>query len=213
MIQKKQQERKLIEDTLATFIDFYIRTRPQFHSGKPLTFQCPLSDLQQELAVKSNLKKLNQYLPISLEGYLRLQDRFILDKSQEFVQLKYKTPFRGSHEVFFMIGHFSCYKCKKKWKDDESMVDQLKKCPKCEALCYPYLQLPHAFQQDRLPTSEESHAKVAHDCTSCTKCQELGRICIPTMYYASNDHNSSASASNPNANIAIESTEANTRCQ
>lgn len=183
IITKQYQEHQKIIDAMVSFIDFYIRTRPYFHSGKPLTCKCPLHELRQELAIMNYIKKLNKYQPMTLEQFVRQQVQFVLDEDMVCVSLAFKTPFRGSTTTYFMIGHYRCHKCKHKWTYDESMVDQFQRCPQCEAHCYPYLQLPHTFQQDRLPTSEESHHKMAHDCKACKKCQELGRLCIPTMYY------------------------------
>jgi hypothetical protein len=174
----------LAKKNLAVAVDLFIRTRNQFNSTRPLDISVTIDSIQQERRIMSLLNEFNASLGgiTTINNFIMDQHRFISRASR--VSLRYLTPFKGqdSHRVF---GKFKCGNCHRKWDSAASWTDKWQKCKRCESKCYPYEQFPlENDSEDEEVDDNHNDSRRPHDCERCQKCRELGRICLPHMYFA-----------------------------
>ena len=166
-------------------IDSYIRTRRQFDSRNPLIYKCNLNSINQDADVILSLQQLNEYANVTLLNFVISEFIVVVIEGLYQVSVKYLTPFQGAetHRVF---GSFDCSSCHNKWKSAATWKNKWQKCKRCESICYPFQQ-NILVVTDQVADNESEEPKRPHDTLRCQRCLELGRICLPRMYYDINN--------------------------
>ena len=172
----REREIELTED-----IDFYIRTRRRFDSRTPLAFLCNISSVAQDPAIITSLANVNRlsveggYDETSLREFIKDNESLVLQRNK--IGVRHLTPFQGAvtHRVF---GYFCCLSCKRDWQSAATYTNRWQKCKACEAKCYPYEQ--HVLERSQ----QQSDNLRPHDTGRCERCIELGRLCLPNRYFA-----------------------------
>jgi hypothetical protein len=161
-------------EELATQIDEYIRTRKNFDDSDPLSYRCDISSIVAQFESKRN----KDAIPESIVEFVHSHIRFVVEGTK--VGVRYLTPFQGAdtHRVF---GYFSCSECNRTWSSAASWKNKWQKCQHCETKIYPYRQ--HVLEK-RDEGEITTDSRRPHDMSRCQKCKELGRLCVPSMYYA-----------------------------
>ena len=183
-----EEEQLELQDHLSFEIDYHIRTRRAFDSRNPLAYNCSISSIQEDEDIEETLNKLNAYGPFSLQQFISHDDQFrtTIARSGKIktVGVTHLTPFQGGerHRVY---GYFSCGKCQRTWESAASWTNKWQKCKGCNSMCYPYDQHVLDIDENR---DESDTTKRPHDMERCEKCLELGRLCMPARYYASNSN-------------------------
>ncbi|RYH04834.1 hypothetical protein EON65_46355 [archaeon] len=180
----QEEKRSRIEHVLVIEIDFYIRTRRAFDSRSPMDYKCSAASILQSADVREALELYNDYYD---PGYTLLEfisekpDRFVFSLVGELVGVKCLTPFQGGnrHRVF---GYFKCGGCQRFWKSAATWKNKWQQCQKCDRKCYPYQQ--HPLLNSGESEGEDAETRRPHDMSRCQKCQELGEICVPHIYYS-----------------------------
>ena len=149
----------------AAKIDLYIRTRRRFNTSDPYDYACDIACIEHECHYEAFhiISIFNGTLFTMLHGGLK-------------VRVQHLTPFQGSHRVY---GKFRCC-CGKRWESAGTWKDTWQKCNACESKVYPH-------EQHLLERSEEAdrrEGRSPHDMSRCQRCLDIGRLCMPHMYYA-----------------------------
>lgn len=76
-----------------------------------------------------------------------------------------------------MFGYFRCG-CGKRWNSAATWKDKWQKCRLCEAEVYPHEQHPLESRDNEEPVDRRPH-----DMARCQKCSDMGRLCMPDVYY------------------------------
>ena len=169
-----EKQRAQEREDFAALIDDYIRTLKGFIDSRPLDFSLELFKIIAEFESKRH----PLFVPETIDEFVRSHIRFIVVDS--LVRLKFLTPFQGadSHRVF---GEFYCSTCFRRWKSASSWKNKWQQCQNCNTKIYPYQQ--HALERKE-ETDETPEQKRPHDMARCQKCIELGRLCVPSMFYS-----------------------------
>ena len=184
--QRAEEEQLRLEEELSDQIDFCIRTASTFDSRNPLACKLSLAKIREDSEVMRIFNLLNNQFgensKLTLKNFISDDDRFVItgNRKGKSVGVKYLTPFRGaaSHRVF---GYFECGYCRREWNSAGSWTDKWQICQSCESRCYPYEQHPLAIREQE--ETEGDVEKRPHDSQRCQKCIELGRLCLPRIYY------------------------------
>jgi hypothetical protein len=166
-------------ERLVIQIDLYIRTRQRFDCRDPRSYKCSISSLFEDSEVVDALSDYMTFFPGStlLQFVVSRNDRFVVENNNR-IGVFCLTPFQGgtSHRVF---GYFKCSQCRKRWHSASTWRNKWQKCQSCESKCYPYKQHPLL-----LGDHDNNESLRPHDMGRCQKCQELGKLCAPSRYYA-----------------------------
>ena len=195
--QREEQERRERErqqrvfnsavDKAVAIIDLHIRTRKKFDTTDPLRYSCLISSVVDscEDAIRALVSPADipwyaaeypKLVPFSVVMGAKICRRFKM--TGPTIGVNTLTPFQGeeSHRVF---GYFRC-PCGKRWTSAATWCDKWQQCKGCEKKVYPHQQ--HVLEISE--RDEDTEARAPHDMSRCQRCRELGRLCVPSRYYA-----------------------------
>lgn len=174
-------------------IDHFIRTRNKFNTSNPLQYSCQFQTIENECG--ENIEELlaAEDVPhIDNRRYLPLTVRTVVDYYSDSnsprcrfsifgscIKVTRLTPLWDISSTHRVYGIFQCFLCDRSWESAASWKDKWQKCKGCEARTYPHVQ--HVLE---VGGGAEEQGKRPHDMKRCQKCRELGRICVPSMYYS-----------------------------
>jgi len=200
-LEQEQQRRQQLEcekekyftalTTAANVIDRHIRTRNRFDTSNPLLYCCQLSSVRQccdhdihnliTPDIVPNFLALNRStacVPLTIQFVIQYYRRRF-NVTDTTISVLHLTPFQGdeSHRVF---GKFRC-SCGRVWHSAATWKDKWQKCQKCDKRIFPHIQ--HVLEKS-VDVRDAEDTRAPHDVARCQKCREIGKICVPSMYYA-----------------------------